>query len=308
MSLRLAIAPGAWGIEDPLNPDNPEWGRVLDDIGKSGFGGMELGPYGYMPTEAAVLRCELDARSLQVVAGTIYDDLVSIENRDALLRKTHDICRLIAAVNNRNEKRFLVLIDAVKDLRNNTAGHSDLAVRLELDKWKNMMVNISDISKIAMNEYGVNPVVHPHAGGFIEFRDETERFLNDISPEVTGLCLDTGHIYYAGEDPAESLLDFSGRLEYVHFKDINPSVYKKALEQRLGFFDACNQGVMCSIGRGCVDYEAIFKVLEKLNYSEWITIEQERDPKNYEGALDDVKLSYDFLDNTAKKSSINSIN
>ncbi|HAK47219.1 MAG TPA: AP endonuclease [Spirochaeta sp.] len=299
MNMKFAIAPGAWGIEDPANPDNPEWTRVLDDAGKSGFKGVELGPYGYLPTDSVILQDELSSRSLKVVAGTIYDDLTGRENCDALLKKTHDICRLVSKVNNENDTIFLVIIDAVKDIRNNTAGHPELAVRLEPDGWKIMMENIIDISIIARNEYGVKPVVHPHAGGFIEFRDETEQLLNDIASDKVGLCLDTGHLYYAGDDPAASLIDFAERLEYVHFKDINPDVFEIAVKQRMGFFDACNRGVMCSIGRGSVDYKAVFNALDKLKYNEWITIEQERDPKLWKGALDDVKLSYDFLSKTA---------
>ena len=295
MSLKLSIAPGAWGIEDPSNPDNPEWRRVLDDIGKSGFTGMELGPYGFMPTDSVVLQKELDARSLQVVAGTIYDDLTETAGLTALLQKTKDICSLLRRVQVSDDDIYLVIIDAVKESRNNTAGHSGLAKRLDAGEWKIMMGNIRDISRIAMNEYGVKPVVHPHAGGFIEFRDETEQFLNDIAPEIAGLCLDTGHIEYAGEDPAQSLIDLSERLEYVHFKDINPDVYRMALDQRMGFFDACNRGVMCSIGRGCVDYDEVFKALGKFDYNGWITIEQERDPREYEGALADVSQSYKFL-------------
>ena len=29
-------------------------------------------------------------------------------------------------------------------------------------------------------EYGVRPVIHPHAGGYIEFADEIEKLVKDI--------------------------------------------------------------------------------------------------------------------------------
>ncbi len=48
-------------------------------------------------------------------------------------------------------------------------------------------------------------VIHPHAGGSIEFADEIERLANDIPHDVAGLCLDTGHLYYAGMDPLDWL-------------------------------------------------------------------------------------------------------
>ena len=126
-----------------------------------------------------------------------------------------------------------------------------------------MISNIKLISGIAAEEYGVRPVIHPHAGGYIEFDDETERIVNDISNDLAGLCLDTGHLYYAGDNPADSLRKYADRLDYVHFKDINSAVYKRALTGHMGFFDACAEGVMCSIGKGCVDYGAVFKTLDE---------------------------------------------
>ncbi|WP_316251369.1 LLM class flavin-dependent oxidoreductase, partial [Pseudomonas viridiflava] len=44
-------------------------------------------------------------------------------------------------------------------------------------------------------------------------------------PGVAGLCLDTGHLYYAGMDPAATLRQYASRLDYLHFKDIDPLVF-----------------------------------------------------------------------------------
>ena len=40
-------------------------------------------------------------------------------------------------------------------------------------------------------KFGVRVVVHPHAGGYIEFADEIEKLTEDIPYETAGLCLDT---------------------------------------------------------------------------------------------------------------------
>ncbi|MBF9016966.1 MULTISPECIES: TIM barrel protein [unclassified Oceanispirochaeta] len=299
MKLNLAVAPCSWGIEDPDNINNPPWERVLDEAGKSGFTAVELGPYGYLPTEAALLKKNLDFRGLELIAGTIYDNLTATADLQALTQKTKGICSLMSRVCDGEQNGYLVIIDSVKDVRNTTAGHSESAVRLPADEWKQMMDNIKVISKVA-GEYGVRPVIHPHAGGYIEFMDETDRFLNDISEDIAGLCLDTGHLYYAGDNPAEVLTKLSSRLEYVHFKDINSSVYERALSENMGFFDACNLGVMCSIGAGCVDYNSIFSALDGMKYDGWVTIEQERDPKNSAGTLEDLRNSHGYLIDSLK--------
>jgi inosose dehydratase len=138
-------------------------------------------------------------------------------------------------------------------------------------------------------------VIHPHAGGYIEFADEIARIAADVPNEVAGFCLDTGHSFYAGMDPAETLERYADRLDYVHFKDIDKAVFDRVTATRIRFFEACAQGVMCPIGRGVIDYAAIRALLQRLGYAGFITVEQERDPLNADGSLADVKASRDFL-------------
>jgi len=53
---------------------------------------------------------------------------------------------------------------------------------------------------------------------------------------------------------------------------------------------------MCPLGTGCIDYPAIYDLLTKeLSYEGYITIEQERDPRNAATSLRDVKASIDYL-------------
>ncbi|NQT61253.1 MAG: TIM barrel protein [Bacteroidetes bacterium] len=295
MKTNLAIAPCSWGVEDASNKNNPSWMTVLDEASKGGFRGIELGPYGYLPQDPVMLKDELDSRGLTLVAGTLYDDLLSSSNVSDLLEKTHTTCRLLSSIIEVGQKACLVIIDKVKNERNHTAGQSEKALRLGPEDWAVMMNHIQIIAQIADGEYGIRPVVHPHAGGFIEFDDEIEHYLQDIPDEKAGLCLDTGHLYYAGDDPAQSIRKYFQRLDYLHFKDINKDRYHKAIYKNQGFFDACLDGVMCSIGRGCVDYRTIKESLNQLGYQGWITIEQERDPLDSAGVFQDITESLDFL-------------
>ena len=51
----------------------------------------------------------------------------------------------------------------------------------------------------------------------------------------------------------------------------------------------------CPIGRGRIDYAAIQQLLSETGYGGYITIEQERDPRNSGGVLADLAASRDFL-------------
>jgi inosose dehydratase len=91
------------------------------------------------------------------------------------------------------------------------------------------------------------------------------------------------------------LRDNAGRLDYIHFKDIDLAVFQQVMGERIKFFDACAKGVMCPIGKGVIDYPAIRRLLDEVNYHGYITIEQERDPRNSGGSLGDVMQSLDYL-------------
>ena len=87
LPVTITCAPCCWGVDDVSNPHLPHWERVLDEAAEAGFGGLELGPYGYMPLDVARVGAALEARGLRIVAGTIFDDLVSPRNQENLLRQ-----------------------------------------------------------------------------------------------------------------------------------------------------------------------------------------------------------------------------
>jgi inosose dehydratase len=100
---------------------------------------------------------------------------------------------------------------------------------------------------------------------------------------------------YSGMDPGGTIRRYADRLDYIHFKDIEPAVYADVMSRRIRFFEACAEGVMCPIGRGRIDYPALRALLGDIGYSGYITIEQERDPRNAAGSLADLTASRDFL-------------
>ena len=184
------------------------------------------------------------------------------------------------------------------DERDYAAGHSDRAPRLDPEAWGGMIANIRAIAELARDRYDVRAVIHPHAGGYIEFEDELDRVAEDVPEEVAGLCLDTGHMDYSGMDPIETLRRYAGRTDYIHFKDIDDAKYADVMKRHIRFFDACAEGVMCPIGRGRIDYSGLRELLTEIGYGGYITIEQERDPRNADGVLADLAASRDFLRRT----------
>lgn len=302
MTLHIANAPCSWGVDDPNNPFLPPWQKVLTEAAQAGYRSIELGPWGYLPTDPEELTRHLNDHQLSLVAGTLFDDLVSEAHFPSLVTLTHNLCRNLARVPTAAKTHstnapapYLVIIDFGNPQRAKYAGQSDKAQRLSDEAWQRMMQHITTLSQIAWQEYGVRPVIHPHVGGCIEFADELARLVSDIPHQVAGLCLDTGHLYYAGMDPIEALQSYWTRIDYLHFKDVNHARWRDAITRGLDFFSACAEGVLCPLGQGAIDYPAVRALLAERDYQGWITIEQERDPRQADTSLADVTASLNYL-------------
>ncbi len=121
-----------------------------------------------------------------------------------------------------------------------------------------MLDQISEIAVIARG-HGLLPVVHPHAGGYIEFADEIERLVADTDLD---LCIDTGHFALARIDPAKAIGQYADRLGHVHFKDIRPDVLARIDAESLDFWRAIEAGIFCPLGEGLVDLGAVLAALD----------------------------------------------
>ncbi|MDR1617202.1 MAG: TIM barrel protein [Syntrophomonadaceae bacterium] len=302
MAFTISCAPCCWGVDDPKNPYLPDWKQVLYEAGTAGYRAIELGPYGYLPLDCETVQAELDKNNLNIIAGTIFDNLVDPANIPSLEKQARDICRILTGLKKppvtegqKCPAPYLVLIDWGHDERDFAAGHPDMAPRLTGEQWKTMTSHIRKLTAVAKTEFGIRSVIHHHAGGYIEFADEIEAVLEDISPSEAGLLLDTGHLQYAKLDPVQWIIKYGSRIEYVHFKDVNKDVYTQVMGEHIRFFDAVAKGVMCPLGTGALNYLDIFNALKQIRYSGYITVEQERDPRNSSGSLKDVTASLQFL-------------
>jgi len=115
-------------------------------------------------------------------------------------------------------------------------------------------------------------------GTVIESQEDTERLLDNTHDSVK-LTLDTGHMLFAKGDSKKILNDYYERLTHVHCKDIRKKVLENSLEKDLSFRGAFLDGAFTVPGDGCIDYKPLFDILKKQNYSNWLVVEAEQDPK-----------------------------
>jgi inosose dehydratase len=297
MQLSIGNAPCSWGVEFANDPRNPPWQHVLNEVEAAGYRGIELGPVGYMPEDPAVLGPALAERGLSLIGGVVFQPFHDPAKWDAVLDTSRRTCMALRA----HGTRRIVLVDSIAPRRASTAGRPNEAERMTGGALTNFLGRLRTVAEMARNEYGLEPTIHAHAGGYIDFEDELERVLDVIDPELLKVCLDTGHSVYAGFNPVDFYRRHADRVSYLHFKDISPTVKAKAIAERADYFKVCGyrvcgEGLFCRLGQGAVDFIAFKAALEEHGYSGWATVEQDCDPTGPTSPLDDAKFNLRYLE------------
>jgi inosose dehydratase len=291
MQISIGNAPCSWGVEFADDPRNPHWTKVLDETREAGYDGIELGPVGFMPEDPEILGSALAARRLVLIGGVVFspfhDPAMWDEVQDCAVRT----CRVLKA----HGASQIVLIDSISPRRAPTAGRSEEAERLTGRDLTAFSDRLRTIAKMATEEFGLATSIHAHAAGYVEFEDELERILDHIDSSILGVCLDTGHSIYAGFDPVAFYRRHAERVSYLHLKDIDPVVKNRVVEKRVGFYDACAQGLFCNLGRGTVDFAALQQAMQAKAFSGWATVEQDCDPAGSTSPFANAKTNLDFL-------------
>lgn len=123
----------------------------------------------------------------------------------------------------------------------------------------------------AMVAEGVLPCLHGHVATLIETPDEAEFVLARVPEKLLGIGLDTGHLAWAGGDPAEFVRRHAGRVHTLHIKDIHKAVAEKAAREGADYWTASSQHIWTEPGRGDVDIAGTLKALGK--FDGWLVVE-----------------------------------
>lgn len=279
-ALRVGNAPCSWGTLEfeGTQGDQIGYGRMLDELAETGYTGTELGDWGYMPTDPAVLGAELARRGLVMLGAFVP---VALRDRPAHApgaAAAVRTARLLAAVA-ADPKPFLVLADNNGSVpeRTQNAGRITPAMGLSEAEWRVFAEGADRVARAVLEETGLRTVFHHHSAGYVETPDEIARFLDLTDPRLVGLVFDTGHYSYgAGHyDVLAGLERFRERVWYVHFKDCQPEAAARARAEGWDYFTALRHGVFCELGRGGVDFPAVLAWLKGAGYSGYVLVEQD---------------------------------
>jgi inosose dehydratase len=289
MPIHIGTAPDSWGVWFPADSKQIPWHRFLDEVGMAGYEWIELGPYGYLPTDLSLLRGELEKRRLKV-SGTFA--MCNLEEPSAwpdLEKQVLGAGESLSALG----AKFLVLIDdTYSDLFTGKRTGPD---KLDDAAWKRLIETTHRVADIVRDRFGLTLVYHPHAETHVEYEDQIERFLEETDPARVSLCLDTGHHAYRGGDPVCFLERHAERIAYLHLKSVDKTIQEKVASQGIPFATAVSMGMFCEPSRGVVDFDAVRGVLEKVHYDGWATVEQDMYPVSSDVPLPIAKRTRAYL-------------
>ncbi|MEU4215835.1 sugar phosphate isomerase/epimerase [Actinoplanes sp. NPDC026623] len=109
---------------------------------------------------------------------------------------------------------------------------------------------------------GLRPLHHSHVGGVFETEHEIVRLLDDLGPDLIGFGPDTGHLRWAGIEPAPFIRRYADRLGGIHLKDCFADFLDPDSRRGLTYQQVQRTGrLWAEPGRGVVDLVAVLAAM-----------------------------------------------
>jgi inosose dehydratase len=279
MNIRIGSAPDSWGVWFPDDPKQTPWQRFMDEVVEAGYNWIELGPYGYLPSNPTILQTELDKRNLKVSAGFVMGSLEDHSVWREIETQLTGAGELLAELG----AQYLVLIDGTySDL---FTGEQIEIKQLDDDNWRRLIDTTHRVADMIDELYDMKLVFHPHAETHVEYEDQIERFLSDTDPDRVSLCFDVGHHAYRDGDPVAFMRKHHARIPYLHLKSVEPTLQKKVEAEGIPFATAVAMDMFCEPSRGAVDFMAFRDLLIELDYDGFAIVEQDMYPAPFDKPL-----------------------
>jgi len=257
----IANAPCSWGIYFPTsNGYTPD--QYLDQVAAAGFSGTELGPFGFLPKDAASLDRALSARNLKLVGATHVHSLDDPASAPALMATLGEIGPLLTVMG----APELVLMDSGASYPQRGRGE------LDPQAWRALTDMVSQARKFLFEDFGVHLTFHPHVATAVETEAQIDRLLSDTDVE---LCFDVGHHAAWDQDPVAYMHEVWDRIGYVHLKNVDGAVRARVLSGELSMRDASDEGLFCPLPDGVVDIAAVLDLLRRRPFTGPVVVEQD---------------------------------
>ena len=253
--------------------------ETIDILADAGYKGIEIMcdvPHAYPP--------DLNKESISGILQHLKERDMKISNLNAFM---------LTAIGDFHHPSWIEKDKAQRELRiNHTIGCVRLAAELGvatistepggpvddmgMNRTEAMKLFIDGLNRVVevAKPLGIKILVEPEPDLLIQTSDEFGEFIQQVDTENIALNCDLGHHFCVGENPCQVLEEFKDLIGHIHIEDIAAS----------------RKHVHVALGKGAMDFSAIFRTLKKIDYRGWITVElypYDEDPgKTAANALD----------------------
>ncbi len=271
MSIRLGAAPINWCNDDFFHLTEPiELEKCLQEIRESGYTGTELS--NLFPRDSKDILTIKKNYDLSIISwshSTFFLTSTSLSKElDKLEEKLNFLSKIGANCINLFEKSYSIYQKNISlDKKHN----------LSTKEWGKLLYALSTAANMCHN-YGIKLAYHHHMGTVIQNIDEIEKLIVETDKKKLFICLDTGHLIYAGIDPIWFYEKHASRVAHIHFKDIRKNILIK-MGYSHSFLAAITAGIFTVPGDGFMPFANFIKSLKSNNYTGWCIVEVEQDSR-----------------------------
>ena len=301
MDVRIANAPVSFGVFELTadRDDLPDGRRLVELIAEEGYEGTELGPPGFLGDDGGAIGELVGEHGLALVGSFLplrFSRREAFGDDLAALQRTLD---LLEDATPANQRPAVLLSDAfIEPERMRYAG----AIEQHREAWlgETRFALLCDNAQRAaeqVRERGFPVAFHYHAGTYVETPREIAAFVERIDPQLLPLCFDSGHSAFGGGEPVALLREYGELVGHVHLKDVDRARLAAVHASGGGLEQAWSAGVFVRLGEGDADVAGCLAELERLGYSGWLVVEQDRmlRPGELDAAVDDQRANRAYL-------------
>lgn len=272
----VGITPTSWWNDDFLEMDiGITFGQCVSEMALAGYAGCSVG-HKY-PTDPAVLLKELSQRKLRVSEPWTSTYFTIEDMHDQTLDSFRKSMAFIQSMGG-------------KDVVVAELGGSSHPLPIALfanrrvlsdDKWILLADGLNQLGQIASQE-GMNLCYHHHMGTGVMTREDVDRLARMTDEKLVHFLFDTGHLFFAGDDPLAMAKAYAPRIKHVHLKNIRKPIMDRVIPEGMSFKSAIEAGIFTVPGDpdGCIDFAPILQVLADSGFEGWLIVEAEQNPAN----------------------------
>jgi len=164
------------------------------------------------------------------------------------------------------------------------------------DRLTRAIDNCGAVCRVLQAE-GLRPLHHSHVGGVFETEAEIVRLLDNLGPDVIGFGPDTGHLRWAGVDPAPFIRRYADRLGGIHIKDCFPDLLAPESRKGMSYQEVTQTKRMwAEPGLGVVDFAAVLDAIPEEYDGDFMI---EVDEPSVESKRESLRMSFEWARRTA---------